>query len=389
MDTELKHVSRELLIEIDANKIIIDISSNCYNILGYEQNEIIGSNLNNYTDDDIGRIDINNSNNFELTLKNKDGEIAGFYDALIYPNNSSGADISLIDISKYKKIEEENMFEDILRNSKDIIYRYEILPERKFTYINHAVEEQLGVTEDKNYNEPITPFHLTHPEDYEIQVKKINGTLDYSKPTEIRLRNKDGKYIWFEDFVTPYYNEKKELVATYGFCRNIQDRKELEERLEELSFYDSLTTLFSSNYYHKQEKKLNEVDDRSIGVIICDLDNLKKINDSLGHTYGDRLLINFGNLLRGEIDKDTVARFGGDEFVILVENTSEENVKNTYFRLQKSIEKFNESNATMPIEVSIGWSYSTTSLGVMEEVFNTADNMMYKNKLSKKIRCDF
>ena len=58
-------------------------------------------------------------------------------------------------------------------------------------------------------------------------------------------------------------------------------------------------------------------------MIICDLDNLKIINDSLGHTYGDRLLIDFGNLLKREMNIDTViARYGGDEFVILIENIS-------------------------------------------------------------------
>ena len=125
--------------------------------------------------------------------------------------------------------------------------------------------------------------------------------------------------------------------------------------------------------------------DSSIGVIICDLDNLKKINDSLGHTYGDRLLINFSNLLKRESNIDTiVARFGGDEFVILLENISEDHVKETYFGLKQSIGQFNKRNQTMPIQVSMGWAYSPTSLGVVENVFKIADDMMYENKFNKR-----
>ncbi len=386
MDAEFQHICRELLIEIDATGNIIDISSNCYNILGYKRSEMIGSNLNNYADADIGEIDIKHSNNFELTLKNKEGTI-GYYDVLIYLNNSGGAEISLIDISKYKAIEEsEKRFRNLLEHSKDIVYMYEIQAEKsRFVYINNTVEELLGITVEEFYKSPNIPYEIVHPDDYEIHVKKADGTADYSKSIQSRMKVKNGGYIWFEDNLYPVYNSEGQLIAIEGFCRNIQDRKELETKLEELSFYDSLTSLFSSNYYHKQEKRLNEVDDSSIGVIICDLDNLKKINDSLGHTYGDRLLINFGNLLKREFDMDTVnARFGGDEFVILIENTSEDSVKNTYLGLQQSIEQFNKSNQTMPIHVSIGWAYSKTSLGVMGKVFNIADNMMYKNKLSKK-----
>lgn len=379
-------IRRELLLEIDKTGNILNISSNCYNILGYEQNEMIGSNLNKYADDNIGEIDVKCSNNFEIKLKSKEGTIR-FYDGLVSSNNNSnGAKISLIDISKYKKVEEsEKRFKTMLENTHDVIYLYEIIPQKKFVYINHAVEELLGITVEEAYEDAMFPFKIVHPDDLPVQYKKINGATNFKKPMEMRLRDKKGKYVWFEDYVIPFYNSAGELEAISGFNRVISDRKELERKLEELSYYDSLTRLFSSNYYHKQEKRLNELYDSSIGVIIGDLDNLKKINDSLGHAGGDRLLINFGNLLKREVNTDTVvARYGGDEFVILMENTSEENVKKLYFGLKQSIKEFNKINQTMPIEVSIGWAYSPTSLGVVEKIFKIADDMMYENKFNKK-----
>lgn len=86
--------------------------------------------------------------------------------------------------------------------------------------------------------------------------------------------------------------------------------------MEQLVYFDSLTKLHNRNFYEKQERLLNTLYDKPIGIIICDLDNLKYINDSFGHMYGDKLLIQFGNLLKNILHSETVARYGGDEFVI-------------------------------------------------------------------------
>lgn len=386
VDTGFQDITRELLIDIDKTGTILNISSNCYIILGYEQSEMIGSNLMNYVCDDLGKIDFKCPDPFELSLKSKGGAIR-FYDVLISPNRSDGVKISLIDISKYKIIEEsEKRFRTMLENTHDVVYLYEILPEKKFVYINHATEELTGITVEEKYKDAMLPFKIVHPDDLHVQYKKINGASNFEKPFQMRMKDEiSGKFIWCEDYVVPFYNDDGELKAISGFSRNIQERKELEKKLEELSYYDSLTGLFSRNYYHKQEKRLNELYDRSIGVIICDLDNLKIINDSLGHTYGDRLLIDFGNLLKREMNMDAViARYGGDEFVILIENTSEGAVNSTYLGLQQSVEECNKRNHTMPIQVSIGWAYSPTSLGVVEKVFKIADDMMYENKFNKR-----
>lgn len=292
--------------------------------------------------------------------------------------------ISLIDITKYKKIvESEKGLRKCLKTH--MIYMYELIPEKKFVYINHAVEELHGISVEENYEDAMFPFKIVHPDDLPVQYKKINGASNFEKSLEMRMKDKNGDYIWCEDYVIPFYNKDGELEAISGFVRNIQNRKEMEKKLEELSFYDSLTMLHNRNYYNMQEKKLNESYNSSVGIIICDLDNLKVINDSLGHTYGDKLLINFGNLLKNEFNTNTViTRFGGDEFVILIENTSEDIVKKKYFELQHSIKEFNKVNQSMGIEVSIGWAFSKISIGVMNKVFKMADEMMYEIKFSKK-----
>lgn len=385
MNTEFQDVSRELLIEIDSTGTIIGTSSNCYNILGYKKTEMIGLKLSNYIVGDSGKIYTKGLSNFELSLKNKQGK-ENLFDVVIHHNNSDGAKISLINVSKYKKIEErEKRFKIMLENTKDIIYFYEIIPKKKFIYINHALEETLGIPVEEAYKDPFFPWKIAYPDDLPKINNKVNAASNFEKPIETRMRDSAGNYIWFEDYIIPFYNKKGELVAISGFNRNVTYRNKIEKKLEELSYHDSLTGLFSSNYYHKQEKRLNEKKDSSIGIIMCDLDNLKKTNDSLGHTYGDKLLVSFSNLLKREFDNDTViARFGGDEFVILFENTSEDNVKKRYFQLLQSIKDLNKYNHELPMKASIGWAYSPVSFGAMGKVFKVADDMMYEHKLNKR-----
>jgi len=248
----------------------------------------------------------------------------------------------------------------------------------------------LGTVPETAYAKPMNPFDISHPDDLYIQYKKIDKTTDFSKPFQSRMKHSNGEYLWFEDNVIPFFDDKGELISISGFCRNIQDRKELEQKLEELSYHDNLTGLFSNNYYTMQAKNLNENSDCSLGIIMCDLDNLKAVNDTMGHAYGDKLIINFANLLKNEFGNQSILiRKGGDEFLILVVNISKEYTQQLYSRLLKAMDNYNSISPFMSIEASVGWAYTPTSLGKVEETFKLADEMMYSNKMDKKHSASF
>ena len=381
MNTEFEDISKELLIKTDLSGVITTISSNCYNILGYEKAQMMGSNIDHYLAKDFEHVLIDGLNNLELVARNNAG-IERICDVTIYYDKKMGLKISLIDINWYKEIEIwEKNFRTILENSKDMVYLYEIIPEHKFIYINHTIQEMIGMDESPSMG----PFDLAHPDDLHIQYEKISPSTNFDKPMQMRMKNSEGEYIWFEDNVIPFYNSEGNLQAISGFCRNIQDRKELELKLEELGLHDTLTGLFNSNYYHMQERRLNDVDDNSIGLIMCDLDDLKKINDSFGHASGDKSLIDFAQILKRNFSEEIViARIGGDEFIILLENFTKDEIRDRYLGLLQSMKDFNKYNEMPQIKASVGWAYSLTSIGIMETVFKKADVMMYKNKLRRR-----
>lgn len=383
-------IHRELIVELDGSGIITTISPNCSNVLGYNIDEIIGLNISDFIVEGNIKLEEGNEENFEITLKNKNGENR-YFDVVrsTYLNHNQkvmGSLISLIDISRFKdsKKKDEKLL-NILELSKDIVYMVQLQPEIKLLYMNSAVEEVLGIKVEDHYQDPYIPLKMTHPDDTEGFIKKMNGEIDYSKPIQARYKNAKGEYIWLEESTIPIYNEQRELVALVGYCRDIQARKELEDKLKIMSYYDSLTGIRNRAYFQKELDNLNTQTNTEIGVIICDLDNLKCINDDFGHLQGDKLLKNFGKIIDDFSSENTVtARIGGDEFAILLKDKSYNFLEDIYSKLLKSIENYNSNNIDLSIKVSTGFAYSQTSIGNTQKIYHIADKKMYQNKLANK-----
>ncbi|MGV8981787.1 sensor domain-containing diguanylate cyclase [Clostridium sp.] len=377
-------VSRELQVEVNNSGTITQVTSNCYDILGYADAEILNTNISNYLKYTFDELVVNESFNAEIS--NKDG-INLFFDISSKPiilNDSKIEHIhlSLIDISKYKESQDkEKMVFRMLERAKDIVCRFEIIPEPKFTYLSHSAEDILGYSIDEYLENPMLVFEIAHPDDYEVQLSKTNAKTDFSKMFQVRFRHKDGYYLWMEDYIIPTYNENGQLVAVESITRNIQEKKELEQRLEKLGYHDNLTGLFNKNYLLKEMDSLNNNINIPVGILVCDLDKLKYINDSLGHSTGDTLIKNTGKVLKSIFNiENIVIRTGGDEFVVIMKNKPYLEVERLYSQLQIIIKQYNENNMNMPIEISMGLAYSETSLNTMKYTLDMADSNMYKNK---------
>lgn len=380
--------SKELQIEINSFEIITAISPNCYTILGYYDSELLNTTINKYFD--YSFTDFVNIKELQTEIQRKDQTT--FYseicvtDILFIDNKATSITLSIIDISKYKMLKErENMIFNLLENVKDIVCRFQLIPEPKFIYLNHSVTDMLGYSFDDYKSNPMLPFEITHPDDYEKQLSKIKSDTDFSKLIQVRMKHKDGHYVWLEDYIIPIYDKDGELIGVDTISRNIQERKELEQRLERLGYHDDLTGLFNKNYFLKEMNLLDTTINIPIGILVCDLDNLKHINDVVGHLNGDSLLKNTGKILKSIFHSENlVSRTGGDEFVIFVKNTSHNEVKTLYNELQNAISQYNENTKGIPIEISIGLAYSETCLNSMEYTLNIADKEMYTKKKIKK-----
>ncbi|MEI7430527.1 MAG: diguanylate cyclase, partial [Betaproteobacteria bacterium] len=137
---------------------------------------------------------------------------------------------------------------------------------------------------------------------------------------EVPLLCKDGNLIWTEILSTPERDAKGKIVGYHRICRNISERKSLEDQVRQLAFIDPLTKLPNRRLFNDRLSQTMVASKRSGcygALMFIDLDNFKPLNDSQGHVVGDLLLAEVAARLRGCVREiDIVGRFGGDEFVV-------------------------------------------------------------------------
>ncbi|MBD7909244.1 sensor domain-containing diguanylate cyclase [Sporosarcina gallistercoris] len=281
--------------------------------------------------------------------------------------------------------QQQNMLA-MLDNSKDVIYHFQIKPEWKFIYLSPAIDLWLGEgTAEAAMKDPSVPFQLVHPDDLAEMMDKVSNEVDYGDMLIQRWKDQDGIYHWFEERITPIY-ENDELVALQGVTRNIDERMEQQRRLEYQANYDALTDIHNRAFFNEIIEQLNVEVSTPAGMILCDVDRLKMVNDQFGHEAGDELLKRVARYLTRFSDHDTtIARIGGDEFIILITG------ENAHHHLQeldevmaKELEDYNGIHPEEEIHLSIGSAYTGNSIGCMSQLFRQADAEMYRNKAEKR-----
>ena len=188
---------------------------------------------------------------------------------------------------------------------------------------------------------------------------------------------KDKEEYWIKIVIDPMFNEDGIKIGYASYRENITNTK----KLEYISTHDTLTNIHNRAYFNNTiETKIKSASryGHQFGLIILDIDHFKKVNDVFGHSVGDSVLINIAEILQINIrEDDMVARWGGEEFVILLPHTE---IKGA-FLLAEKIRLLIEENSSIDIKI-------TASLGVgvydqkesKTEFFEKVDNALYKAK---------
>lgn len=164
----------------------------------------------------------------------------------------------------------------------------------------------------------------------------------------------------------------------------LAERKKAEQQLKRLSLYDVVTGLYNRAYFEQQMQQFELGGCISLGIIVCDVDGLKLVNDTLGHHMGDKMLLAAADVLKASLWKgDIIARIGGDEFSILMPNSDKRDIEAACQRIQDAIEMYNKSNPKIPLSISVGFAVSNTPKK-LSDLFKEADNNMYRDKLFRR-----
>jgi diguanylate cyclase (GGDEF)-like protein/PAS domain S-box-containing protein len=210
---------------------------------------------------------------------------------------------------------------------------------------------------------------------------KQHGSIAY----ETNIHHKDGHPIPVE--ITSNYLALDGREYLCNFLHDISERQATRQQIQHQTLHDRLTGLPNRILFLELLERSVQRGNRSPGyrfaVLFLDLDNFKIVNDSLGHHEGDRLLLDIAYRLRESIRaSDTVARFGGDEFVILLDDLDDYSEVNTLAqRIQQVIAPpFTINDHTITVSVSIGIALGTDSVNQPANLLRDADTAMYRAK---------
>jgi diguanylate cyclase (GGDEF)-like protein len=212
-------------------------------------------------------------------------------------------------------------------------------------------------------------------------IKSFINVMENSEKLELELYDKNHN-SWYNIYA---FSPRKDYISTIYF--NITKQKENEKIIKKIALSDSLTDLYNRRYFDEKSSYLNKHLEifYPISIFSIDLDGLKIINDSLGHTVGDNLIRNVSRILR-KVFKDTqsIIRTGGDEFCIILTNTNEEDAYLKKKQLLNYVEQYNSrETTTVKISMSIGLATSKNNNENIHSIYVNADNKMYQYKLSQ------
>jgi len=281
--------------------------------------------------------------------------------------------------------EQEGLFRSVFDQASGMAL---VTPEGRWVSVNRSLCEALGYAEERLLESSF--LEVAHPDDVGPIMVQIKKLLEGSIPSyqgEQRFYHKLGHLVWMLISISLIRDSNGTSSHLIFQFQDITTRKSEEERLVHDVFHDALTGLPNRALFMDRLKLATERarrrKDQVFAVLFLDLDSFKTVNDSLGHIIGDQLLIEVASRLKGCLrTTDTVARIGGDEFTILLEDLNDERESILIVeRIQKDLRRsFKLGTCDLTVTASIGITSSTLGYERAEDILRDADIAMYRAK---------
>ena len=408
----LAETASDAIITVDDRAIISFVNAGAEKIFGYSPDQMLGQDLTMLIPDRLRDTQLRALRRYmrstrrnvpwkaiELPGRHRNGhEIALELSFAEYDKDGRRFFTSVIrDITERKLSEEalkesESRFRELFENANDLIYTHDL--KGRFTSLNRAGELITGYSRQEALSmtiaDVVAPEHLEYA--HQMTMRKLDGELPTSY--ELEIIAKDGNRVTLE-LSTRLIVQNDRPVGVQGIGRDITSRRHAEEQLLHNARHDSLTDLpnrteFMRHLQGAVDAAKNDPNFR-FAVLFLDLDRFKVINDSLGHVIGDKLLIGIAKRLKTCVrPKDLVARFGGDEFTILLNKVlAPDDATMVAERLQRKLSApFKFGNFEVFTSASIGIIVSDDIDREPEDFLRDADTAMYRAKESGKARCE-
>ncbi len=284
----------------------------------------------------------------------------------------------------------QERFRSLVQNASDVIVV--MGADQTIHYVSPSVERVLGYRPEDVVGEDA--FAFVHPDDLaRVRDAVADAVSNLGTPSfmELRIRHADGSWRHLESTCTSLLEDPAVGGIVFN-SRDITERKNLQRRLKHQAFHDDLTDLPNRALFAERLRQALDRSERQggkIAVLFVDVDNFKDVNDSLGHWAGDKLLAEFAKRLKASVRPgDTVARFGGDEFAVLLEGVADEGAAGV---AKRAIEKLRRKPFVLVgreifVTPSIGIALSGYTEPGGEDLLRRADLALHRAKERGKAR---
>ncbi len=281
-------------------------------------------------------------------------------------------------------LDTEAKYRSLVESTEDSIYLVDA--DLRYLFINKKHARRMGADPDQFAGRAYAEFHTADQSERFARAVREVFESGRSRQSEHRSE-RDERY--FLQTLSPVKDQAGGIIAVTVVSKDISDRRKMEEELRSLSLTDPLTGLHNRRGFLTLVGQYLKIANRmqsKISILYADLDDLKGINDSFGHTEGDRALIEAAGVLRETFrESDIVARIGGDEFVVMPAVLSNATLEVIVGRLKENIEAVNaQAGRNYRLSISYGIAfYDPENPCTVDELLSQGDRLMYEHKKSK------
>lgn len=370
-------------------------------MLGYELKDVLGQSPRDIiawpterTIEECKQLLAGERENIELEteLRTKDGGLIWVHLATSLIRAQDGSPSYIItlvqDISDRKRSkaiiqQTDRRVRELVQNSSDVISV--ISQSGVVEFMSPSVRRMLGYDPDsllgKHFIDLITDETRAS---FELLLDDLQDRPRHTTRAEMRAIHQDGTWRWLE-VVCTNLTDVAGIGGIVVNARDVTDRKAFEQQLERQAFYDSLTALPNRLSFRERLDAACAravTSNTAVAVLFLDLDRFKLINDSLGHASGDQTLVAVGQRILDTLRPgETVARFGGDEFTVLIESATVARAMQTAARIHRALQRpMPIGNRLSTVEVSIGIALSDGILVCGGDLLRAADIAHYRAK---------
>ncbi len=380
-----------------ATGAIVDVNPAILSYFGYTKEEVLGRGIQEFNLlpseilDQKFKAELNGEVLFSAAphrLKNGKTRLFDAYASVVFDGESKLFYAILFDVTdresyRHALLREREFLKTTLQSIGDGVVTTDNLG--LVTSLNGVAEKLTGWSRDLAIGKSFTQvFALRNEETWQPVENPIQKVLETGRVVGLanhtELVNRQGMCIPIADSAAPIKAEDGRTFGVVMVFRDVSEEKEYNKQIEFLSYHDPLTGLYNRRYIEDMMARLDAAEYFPISVIMADVNGLKITNDVFGHRVGDTLLKNVGALIKACCQKaDVAARWGGDEFVLLMPKTALEAAEAIAKKIKEAHIVIESGN--LPLSLSIGCACKSGTQGSIQTAMQQAEEYMYHQKL--------